>query len=226
MMARDIAITAEVIDNLRQSSRTNFAHGVRIEFHKRGKDSVPSSGWKLFFHNLFLLFPSIFPRNNSTVLDIEKLRITMHGGTLYSLEPVESFKEIQPDETRVFELDSSFWSVARTDFMPYWYFVSTKEGTTPRIAEYTEDMSLRFVKPFKDVRQWKRHIYDRYNPFTPQERMRRLQVNDTGRTEIPIIPTPLYINIKPSGSTIIVGPTWKIYYDDRSKLTADYLAGM
>ena len=55
--------------------------------------------------------------------------------------------------------------------------------------------------------------------------MRRLQVYDTGRIEKPVIPTPLYINIKPKGRTISVGPTWKIYHDAISKNAADYLAG-
>ena len=225
IIARDVEITTEVIDNFKDSNSTHYVHGVRVKLHNRANILVPSSGWRLFFHNIYLLFPSIFPKAKSTVLDVEKIRITMHGGTLYSMEPVSGFRAIEPDETRVFELVSQFWSVAETDFMPYWYFVSTREDLTPRIVRSTEDMSLRFVEPFKDVRQWKRYVHDRYNPFTPQERMRRLQVNNTGRIEKPVIPTPLYINIKPNERTISVGPTWKIYHDAFSKNAADYLAG-
>ena len=224
-IARDVYITTEVIDNLKNSNRTYFSHGVRIYLHNRGDILVPSSGWLLFFHNLFLLFPAVFPKAKSTILDVEKLRITMYGGTLYSMEPVAGFRAIEPDEIRVIELDSSYWSVAETDFMPYWYFVSTREGLKPRIVRSTEDMSLRFVKPFNDVRQWKRYRHDKYNPFTPQERMRRLQVNDTGRIEKPVIPTPLYMNIRRKGKTVTVGPAWKIYHDAFSKNAADYLAG-
>ena len=179
--------------------------------HNTGNDLVPRAGWKLFFHSIYLLLPKIFPKLLSSVLEIEKVKVSMYGGDLYSLEPTGMFREINPNETRVIEIEAAVWSISGTDFMPNWYFVSTATGVNPRIASSTASLDLQFVEPFNDVRQWKRFTFDRYNPFTPQDRMNRLHVQDTGRIDKPIIPTPLQMNVNDVGSTVSIDSSWKIY---------------
>ena len=186
-------------------------HSVRIELHNAGTTPVPSTGWKLFFYSTYLLFPSIFPKSKTTILDVEKLKLTMCGGNLFALEPANMFREIGTSETRVIELEASYWSVSETMFMPNWYFVSTNPDVEPRIAKSTESMDLEFVKPFDDVRQWKRYTHDRYNPFTSQERMNRLNVKDTGKVDKPIIPTPLQVTVNEESSTVEIDSSWKIF---------------
>lgn len=207
-IARDVSITAEVLDNLKNSA---VSHTIRITLHNTGSDLVPSSGWSLFFHSTYLLLPTIFPKTLSSVLEIGKVRVSMHGGDLYSFEPVDMFKNIKPNETRVIEVEAAVWSISETDFMPNWYFVSKEAGVNPKIAGSTESLGLEFVKPFDDVRQWKRYTFDRYNPFTPQDRMNRLNVMDSGKIDKPIIPTPKQIDIDDVGPKIVVDNTWKIF---------------
>ena len=219
-IARDCEIRAEVVDNLKDSTKS---HAIRIHLHNTGNELVPQTGWKLFFHSLYLLLPKIFPKATSSVLEIEKVKVTMYGGDLYSLEPTTMFREIKHNETRVIEIDAALWSVSETDFMPNWYFVSTTPGVIPRIAISTASFDLQYVEPFDDVRQWKRYTYDRYDPFTPQDRMNRLQVHDTGRIDKAVIPTPLQMAITDVGPTISINSSWTIYKDtgDVDKV-ADY----
>lgn len=206
-LARDISISVSVVDNLKNSV---VSHSVKLELHNTGTALVPSAGWILFFHSTFLLLPSIFPKTTTTtVLEVENVRVSMYGGDLYALEPVGTFKVIEPGETRQIEFEAAFWSVSRTDFMPNWYFVSTIPTLEPRIAKSTES-NLDFVKPFNNVRQWKRYRSDRYNPFIPQARMARLHVKDTGSIGKPIIPTPVFMRIKSGGRKVLVDPSWRV----------------
>ena len=219
-LADGVHISAKVLDNLKNSA---VSHTARIELHNVGGQVVPQAGWKLFFHSTYLLLPTIFPKTLSSLLEVENVIVSMHGGDLYSMEPASNFKQISPGETRLIEIDTAVWSISETDFMPNWYFVSTRPGVEPKVASTTKAMSLDFVKPFDDVRQWKRYTFDRYNPFTPQDRMERLYVRDTTNIDKPVIPTPRSISVVNAGATITIDASWNIIKMTGSTATvADY----
>lgn len=177
-LANTMTIRAKMMYNLRENEK---AHTVRIYVHNEGNTDIPASGWRLYFHSMYILYPDIFPKNKSVVLELERVRVGMVQGDLYYLDPTSGFKEIQPNETRTYDITAAVWSVARTDFMPNWYITSENDVIEARVVNSTNTLDLLYVDPFDDVRQWKRFAADRYNPFTAQKRMRRLSVADKGK---------------------------------------------
>ena len=177
-IAADLKVKARVLDNTIKSA---ISHDVRITLENTGDSDLPSSGWILYFHSFFLLFPTIFPRPNFTDLELEKVRVSMIQGDLYSIHPISGFKAIKPNTSREIDITVAVWSISRTDFMPRWYLTGHNVNLEPRIVQSTASMDVTYVEPFDDVRQWKRYNFDRYNPYTAQQRLRRIQVEDAGK---------------------------------------------
>ena len=174
-LANTMNIKAENLYNLRDNEKT---HTVRLYIKNNGNSDIPSSGWRLYFHSMFLLYPEEFPKNMSVELETEHVRIGMVQGDLYYLEPSTGFIEIKPDEEREYDVIAKYWMTSRTDFMPLWYVVSEDGDIEPRVVKSTERLDLEYVEPYNDVRQWKRFAADRYNPFTAQERFKRYKSTD------------------------------------------------
>ena len=174
-LANTMNIKVENLYNLRDNART---HTVRIYVKNIGSVNIPSTGWRLYFHSMFLLFPEIFPKNMTVELKMEHIRVGMVQGDLYYLEPSTGFVEIHPNEEREYDVIAQFWMISRTDFMPLWYVVSEDGDIEPRVVKSTDSLDLEYVEPYDDVRQWKRFAADRYNPFTAQERFRRYKTTD------------------------------------------------
>ena len=171
-LASDISVTAEVVTNLKNSGKE---HTTRITLKNTGTSPI-QNGWRLYFHSFYLLYPTVFPKDKSIDLPIEKIKVIMVQGDLYALEPLPGFKAINSGESREIEMIVQYWSVSRTDFMPRWYLTSSDGTGEPRILTSTNTLS--YVKPFADPRQWKRYDFDKYNPFTAQDRKARLGVID------------------------------------------------
>ena len=222
-LAQTLVIQAEVTDNLKNGLDS---HNVKISLQNNGSDLVPSAGWELFFHSAYMLFPSEFPKTLSTVLEKEHVKVTMHGGDLYSLQPASGFKEIAQNETRMIYIVVAYWSVSETDFMPKWYLTSDEAGVEPRVIQSTDSETLDFVAPFDEPRQWKRYRFDRYNPFTPQERYDRYYVRDTQMAEQIVIPTPMTMTVGELTTTLTVDNTWQIFPSSmEAAKVAQYLKG-
>ncbi|XP_045212514.2 uncharacterized protein LOC123563659 [Mercenaria mercenaria] len=207
-LANTMNITVKMLNNLRDNE---IPHTLRIYVKNVGNEYIPASGWRLYFHSMYLLYPDIFPKNKSVQLEIENVNIGMIQGDLYYLEPCRGFVKILPNEEREYDITAAWWSISRTDFMPNWYIVSKDSSIKPRIVSSTKDLELKFVEPFHDVRQWKRFAADRYNPFSAQERLKRILVKDKKRVEKLVIPTPLNIEIKDKGTIDNVNNSWTIF---------------
>lgn len=171
-----MSIKVKMLGNLRHNEQY---HTSRLTITNVGDHEIPGSDWRLYFHSMYLVEPKVFPKNMTLDRDTEKIRLGMVQGDLYYLEPINGFVPIKSNEIREYYIDAAWWSVSRTDFMPYWYL--TANGTEPRIVESTNSLDLDFVEPHDVVGQWKRFAGDRYNPYSTQERMRRLATPDTGK---------------------------------------------
>lgn len=177
-VANTMDIRAKLLYNLRDNEKF---HTFRIHVKNIGDRNIASTGWRLYFHSMYLLYPDTFPKNKSLELEIEHIRVGMIQGDLYYLEPSTGFVEIKPGEEREYDIQAAWWSVARTDFMPHWYLTSENPSIEPRVVNTTNALDLEYVEPFDDVRQWKRFAADKYNPFTPQDRARRYKAKNTGK---------------------------------------------
>lgn len=177
VMARDLSIEVKVLDNLRHDA---VDHIVRITLTNKGNTDIPASGWTLYFHSMLLVYPAVFPKNMTVDLEIEQIQVGMVQGDLYFMRPLGGFVAMATGSRRDFDITVTLWAVSRTDFMPYWYLVSDDPNVQPSTLNAT-NLSLDYVKPFDDPRQWKRVTWDEYNPYTTQERFERFGFKDTGK---------------------------------------------
>ncbi|KAH3869272.1 hypothetical protein DPMN_032435 [Dreissena polymorpha] len=210
-LAETLKIEIRVIDNLRREA-TN--HIVRTTLRNDGLEPIPSSGWRLYFHSMLLLYPDVFPNNMTKELDVEQIRVGMVQGDLYYIEPMSGFKPLPARSARNYNIVVSLWAVQRTDFMPLWYVTSADKSVQPRIVQSTSSFDLDYVTDFDDVRQWKRWRGDRYNPFTPQERAEQLAYDYTNSEYKVIIPTPMSLQIDRQKPRVSFNSNWKVFAED------------
>ena len=207
-IAYNVIVTAEVTDNLENG---NASHEVLITLTNEGLSDVHELGWTLYFHSMYLLFPSVFPKTRHHLIKDAKVNVSMVQGDLYAMEPTADFGTLVIGETRTIRLTVAFWSVSRTDFMPRWYV--SAPGRRPRMLKATE--SLDYVQPFDEAKQWKRYPDDRYDPFTAQDLSKRLGVADLGQIGIEhlVVPTPLSIKAVGDGAKLGMAARVTLYLD-------------
>ncbi|KAL4239994.1 hypothetical protein ACF0H5_000789 [Mactra antiquata] len=205
-LASSMSISLKVVQNLRYDGNN---HTVRLTINNMGQDDIPGSDWRLYFHNMYLVAPGVFPSSKTLDLNDEKIRLGMVQGDLYYLEPITGFVPIKPADMREYYIVSQWASISRTDFMPQWYL--TSDGADPRIVETTASLDLENVEQFDDVRTWKRNTGDRYNPFTAQQRMRRLGTENSKEAVRLVLPTPKHIDVHSDKPKLTLDETWTIY---------------
>ncbi|XP_052788332.1 uncharacterized protein LOC128223112 [Mya arenaria] len=224
-LANSLEIRVKVVDNLRYEAKN---HTVQTFIKNSGHLPIPDSGWTLYFHSMLPAFPDILLQegNKSVDLNVEKVRIGLVQGDLFYMKPIDGFVPIQPEEERKYNVIVNLWAVSRTDFMPLWYVVSEDESVDPCIVHSTSSFDIDYVEPFEDVRQWKRWRADRYNPYTPEDRLARLKFTDTGKTKL-IIPTPRNIRINETVKLSSVNNSWGLLVDEiHFNETALFLKGL
>ncbi|WAQ95651.1 HEX-like protein [Mya arenaria] len=186
-LASSLQIRVKVLDNLRNDGNR---HIVQTTLKNIGQSPIPDVGWTLYFHSMLLAFPDSFQHeHNKTVdMDIEKVQFGVVQGDLYYMKPILGFAPISPGKERVYNIIVQLWAVSKTDFMPLWYVSSDTEGVTPRVVKSTSSFDLDYVEDFGDIKQWKRSRADRYNPYSPQDQMFKVDssVSD-GRNLIKLI---------------------------------------
>ena len=65
------------------------------------------------------------------------------------------------------------WSVSRTDFMPNWFVASVSNSLSAVPIVSTADIA-DFVGSFTEEAQYKRYDYDKWAPYSPEERFKLL----------------------------------------------------
>lgn len=88
---------------------------------------------------------------------------------------------------------------AKTDMMPNWFIVAA--GLVPHVLVSTVGETLDFVQPITRPQQFKRYNYDRFAPFSLEERFSRFAVDDLHDSgEIRVIPKPMEMTLDRRGS--------------------------
>lgn len=166
------------------------------------------------------------------------VNFTHVSGCLYRMEPTDGFRGISPNgETNITFLGVN-WQVTRTDYMPNWYVVSGTPGTDirPRTLSSTAGEKLDFVADFVNPRQWKRLDFvsedgkrqiDLYDPYSLRVRYTLNDVKDLGKAPLPIIPTPVLVEINDQKKVYFGTHDWVIVVQDSLfSGEAQYLSSM
>ena len=104
--------------------------------------------------------------------------------------------------------------------MPYWY-VASKDLQAVNIDQTTNE-DLGFVGQFDTKEKWKRSKSDTYDPFTPQERLKKITGNDEkSKIGLSVIPTPVEMTVQDEQYINIEG--WVIISSKPFQNEAKYL---
>ena len=227
-MAEHMEIKYDVIDNLRDSLKTFEAE---ISITNTGPESIPGQGWEIYFCHLNLLEPEFLPSAEGAILQNYGVKFSHTQGCLFKMVPLENFGPITFGETRRVRFLSENYSVSKSDGIPNWYVAAP--GLEPRVIISTAGESLDFMGDFDTPQKWKRYDYvteeaeghDRYDPITPRVRYATNNVEDMHKTGMPLIPTPVEIDIDETQTLRLDTKDWCIVTPRRFDAEARHLAG-
>lgn len=168
-------------------------HRVCYYLTNTGNKPFKETGWIMYFDSFRSIEPDHLPLPGTVYLESQFVNVTLIQGQFTAITPEVGFGILQPGETKRLYFFNELWSVARYEFMPNWYLGSVSDDLEPRIIQSTS--SNDFVDPFENAKQWKRSKDDSYNPFSPEERFEKNFVEDTGRANRLVIPTPYKMDV-------------------------------
>ncbi|GFR92558.1 beta-hexosaminidase [Elysia marginata] len=187
--------------------------------------NLANDAWQLHLYCIFMIEPDMMgPFGHTTiVLPGQYVSITHVHGSHFYISPTREFPTIPPGGTRKIKFKVRYWSVTRTDTMPHWYL--TYGSFQPRIITSTAAESLRFVADRTRVEQLKRYDFDRYLPFTPQDRFERYDLGEDNPSsaEIRLVPKPLRVSVD-GDRTVSLDQTWIISCPSTLASEAAYLS--
>ena len=214
-MASSLDLHFDVVSNIGGSCL------VRLTLTNKGRSTISSSDWKIYFNALREMRQNTDPFGSSN----SKMTVLHINGYLHELTPTQYFPNLLSGRNVEVDLSASGVIVAKSDVMPNWYVVAS--GLKPRILESTEGESLKFVGSFNSASKWKRSAQDLYDPFTPEKRFEINDIADLKRPGHLIIPTPLVMKyISKSQILDLNDGKWTIFADRCLDKEAQYLGGM
>lgn len=181
------------------------AREIHITFTNTGSEDIPYGRWRIYFY----MFGTL------TTEQTAGFELVWVNGGLHYLSPVkEQFSGIPAGKKRYLTL-KGYKCSARSDQFPYWYVASSVYGlSTPRILECTKGEDLSYVGDFVSSVQWKRHEFDLYNPYSPEDRYflyktyDNVHINATDGN-LKVIPTPFSVK-SISSKTVVIDNTWVV----------------
>lgn len=201
-MADNLVVQVSSVDNLKDDGNT---HIMRIRLHNNGTRVMRGKAWELFFHSFFMVEPDHLPQK-AFIDDDYKVKYRHVTGSLFSISPAEGFHDILPNSTRMVEHKAKNWAVSKSDFLPNWYLKA--DNLEPRLIKSTN--SSQFAGDISSAKQWKRFKYDRYNPFTSQDRYERFYTLYAFTNGPSVIPKPKNFFESRSFGEFTVDETWTI----------------
>lgn len=186
---------------------------IHIKLSNTGPENISFGQWRIYFY----MFGVISAKETAG------FELQWENGGLHYFSPIkDQFKGIPAGES-IRIVIKGYKSAARSNHFPNWYVASSTYGvTSPRTIESTKDESLSFVSDFVTPVQWKRHEFDLYNPYTPEERY-KLYEQYNYMTEnkptpyiVDIIPTPLSVKTI-SSRKVVFDRTWVIVKETESE---------
>ncbi|OWF40739.1 uncharacterized protein LOC110463418 [Mizuhopecten yessoensis] len=203
-IAEKLDVKVEVVDNLQDES----IGSMRMTLTNTGVLSIGASSWNIYFDSVRLLQPNHYPYPEGITLTGVDLRLYHVSGSLYRLIPETSFKPFLPGQKLSFLYQAKYWQVARTDTMPNMFVGG--EGMASKVIQSTQGEQLQFVGDFTTKNQWKRFVYDQYDPFLARTRHTiNSDVTDMGHAGKRLIPTPVTESLT-DGTKLTVTADWVV----------------
>ena len=176
-MASHLDIRYDVVSNFPYDTS---AFDAQITLINTGNEAIKQGSWEIHFSHIRMIEPDHMPNPDGYQLGNSGLKVYHINGCAFKISPIASFQTIQPNGQLVVNFKAQNWEVVRTDVMPNWYVVG--EGLTARTILSTSGESLSFVGDFDKQEKWKRYWShnkkDYYNPYTPQDRLQRIDFRD------------------------------------------------
>ncbi|XP_046546432.1 uncharacterized protein LOC124256488 [Haliotis rubra] len=190
-LGKNLQIQWLIKDNTQTETRS-FAE---ITLSNNGNTTITKDGdWRIHLDTIFMLEPDYLPRPGGYELPGQGIRIHHLVGTQFTIAATDSFFDMHPGTSRKIKLQIIFWMAAKTDAMPNWFIVAP--GLVPQVLVSTAGETLDFVQPITLPQQVKRYNYDRFAPFSLEERYNRFAVDDLPDSgEIRIIPKPMEMTL-------------------------------
>ncbi|XP_067666725.1 uncharacterized protein [Haliotis asinina] len=190
-LGKNLQIQWLVKDNTQIETRSF----VEITLSNNGNTTLTKDGdWRIHLDSFYMLEPDYLPRPEGYELPGQGIRVRHLVGTQFTIAATDSFFDLHPGTSRKIKLQIIYWMTAKTDAMPNWFIVAP--GLVPQVLASTVAESLDFVQPITRPQQVKRYNYDRFAPFSLEERFNRFAVDDASDSgEIRIIPKPMEMTL-------------------------------
>ena len=210
-LAEKLQVQYTVLSNMETGSDGGPRTSASLQLTNIGQQNITDTSWELYLCSIRMWEPDVLKNTPGAVarLGDTGLRVEHVTGCLHRITADVTFRGFIHDMTLLVPFHTSDWQAAKSDVSPNWYV--TSRGATPRTLFYTAGESLAFVDDFTTEEQWKRREYDHYKPYKPQDRYKmRKSVKDTGRAELPVIPTPYSYDVLSEHAVNLTKPGWQI----------------
>ena len=211
-LSEKLQVQYSVLSNMETASDGGPRAQASLQLTNIGNQNITDTSWELYLCSIRMWEPDTLKKNPGAVAKLGDtgLRVENVIGCLHRITADDdNFKGFIQDMTLLVPFQTSDWLAAKTDVSPNWYI--TARGAIPRTLFYTAGESLAFVDDFTTKEQWKRREYDNYQPYKAQDRYKmRKAVKDTGKPEIPVIPTPFSYKVLSKHSVNLNKGDWQI----------------
>lgn len=217
-IASSLDIKYKVIDNV-EARKTYIA---KVILTNTGDVPLRGTGkWAIYFCHIRMVEPQTLPDADQICMEKYGVKFCHINGCLFTLEPLRSFKTLQKNDSLEITFTAEYYSVARSDLMPNWYI--TCKDLVPRIIQSTQGEDLNYILPFDTPDSWKRHRWDKYDPFTPGVRYEKNYVEDLGKAGCVVTPTPYGLTELSDGFLDLTKQSWCIVATEELIQEAEFL---
>ncbi|KAL4225883.1 hypothetical protein ACF0H5_013871 [Mactra antiquata] len=217
-LGENLGVCYKVLDNLTDGKKTYRA---QIVLTNNSNIDLKNEDWAIYFCHIRMLEPSHLPHSISYEIHDTGMKFTHVNGCLFKLSPTKRFKPLKKGDSLTLKFRAQYYSIARSDLMPNWYFLYPK--LRPVLIQSTVGEEMSFVEPFDEPSSWKRFDYeladgssrfDHYNPYNLQERFDRQHCTEPESIQYSVIPTPYRMKVDSTTILTINSEDWSIHAED------------
>ncbi len=185
----------------------------RIILRNTGDNTLPESGWTIYFNFLRMVIPESVPA---------EITIDHVNGDLVRLDPADTFRPLQPGDERVFEFEARHWAINVSDAPagPYIVFHATDERPERIVA-----LGDVFVEPFVGRRQTDRGRQDALPVVSPGVMFDDNERHTRPADAPPVTPiTPAPVLLERGSDSLRIGPSLVVRYPEALSVEAHVIA--
>ena len=192
-------------------------YSAQITLTNNSKHVLDKGDWAIYLSHIRMIEPHHLPHATSYEVKEAGMTFTHVNGCLFKLSPTKKFKPMKTGDKLKIPFKAQYFSIAKSDLMPNWYFIVPK--LRPVVIKSTASEDMSFVEPFDTEEAWKRFDYelkdgstryDHYNPYNLQERFDRQSCPDPGPLGTTIIPSPLHMTVVETERVKLSAENWVI----------------